>query len=191
MKVEKLKRPSETRKEGEALIKCSSCRLESTYKAFQLTEPVDVYGDLIDDYYKDVDSGAVVHVQTLVRTGEAPPKIIPPEELVSDKKAVMAAKSDEKTPVAELDHADDDELASELKEAQSTENEQDLIMKSKPKSKKKVKTEEIAPDDEEKTDNSLDVYEDFLDKGDDDEDKKDDTLGVFEDSSDSKLDDGF
>lgn len=39
--------------EGEATAKCSYCGLEAKYPAGELTEAVDVYGNLIDDFNKE------------------------------------------------------------------------------------------------------------------------------------------
>ena len=48
MKVEELSRDEET---GFGRIKCSKCLLEEKYPAGPLTDPVDIYGQLIDDFY--------------------------------------------------------------------------------------------------------------------------------------------
>lgn len=56
MKVEKIDRDEEN---GFAIIKCATCLLEERFHAGPLTEPVDVYGDLIDAFYGD-SAGEVV-----------------------------------------------------------------------------------------------------------------------------------
>ncbi|MHA1792857.1 MAG: hypothetical protein ACTSVI_09450 [Promethearchaeota archaeon] len=48
MKVEELNNDEEN---GYAIIKCGKCGLEARYPAGPLTEPVDVYGSLIDEFY--------------------------------------------------------------------------------------------------------------------------------------------
>lgn len=48
MKVEELDKDEDN---GYAIIKCSSCLLEERFSAGPLTEPVDVYGELIDAFY--------------------------------------------------------------------------------------------------------------------------------------------
>jgi hypothetical protein len=162
MKVEKLKRPSETRKVGEALIKCSSCLLENTYTAITLTEPVDVYGDLIDDYYRDID-GLLVPVKTLVRKGEAPPLIHPPEDL--DKKEPEVAhnavidKEKAAGDAAPPQEASEAEIG--LKEALGSDDKEDLVLQPKPKPKKVIHDD--YHDDEDEKDKGIDVYDALLD----------------------------
>jgi len=56
MKVEKLRRKEE---DGYAIIKCGTCLLEERYPAGPLTDPVDVYGMLVDQYYGETSSAAV------------------------------------------------------------------------------------------------------------------------------------
>ena len=50
MKVDKLVKDNE---KGYAIIRCGVCGLEEEFPATAITEPVDVYGDLIDAYYGD------------------------------------------------------------------------------------------------------------------------------------------
>ncbi|MHA1681167.1 MAG: hypothetical protein ACTSUE_09170 [Promethearchaeota archaeon] len=53
MKVEKLDKDPDN---GYAIIKCGACGLEERFTAGPLTEPVDVYGDLIDAFYGEGDN---------------------------------------------------------------------------------------------------------------------------------------
>lgn len=53
MKVEELNKDEEN---GYAIIKCGSCLLEERFPAGPLTEPVDVYGELIDAFYGEDSS---------------------------------------------------------------------------------------------------------------------------------------
>ncbi|MFX1518675.1 MAG: transcription elongation factor 1 family protein [Promethearchaeota archaeon] len=41
------------REEGYARVHCGACGIEFNVSAGKLTEPVDAYGDFIDQYYKE------------------------------------------------------------------------------------------------------------------------------------------
>ena len=38
---------------GHATIKCGKCGLQRRYEATSLTDPVDVYGMLVDEFFKE------------------------------------------------------------------------------------------------------------------------------------------
>lgn len=54
MKVKEIKVDKEEGT-GSATIRCGNCGLEESFPAGPLTEPVDVYGDLIDAFYGEGD----------------------------------------------------------------------------------------------------------------------------------------
>ncbi|MGQ4914507.1 MAG: hypothetical protein ACP6IU_07105 [Candidatus Asgardarchaeia archaeon] len=50
------------KKEGFAIVSCGSCGLTAQVKIYEISEPVDAYGDFVDKYYAgeiDVESSEI------------------------------------------------------------------------------------------------------------------------------------